>query len=281
MTQLATPAAGQVVAQEEAPVTPVEQPLIAGKYKDEAAFFNGLNEIRGARGLPKLNTVGVGEGKPYAKIDDAVAEYSKLAGGQIQPASTFKDEDGFDAILTAAGLKPEELQNAFIKDGKLADAHYAAIKKAVPGVTKAMIDGQFKTAHELAKVQTEQRAKATEAVIADVYGLYGGKDQYESAFKATFGTLNADHQKDLARRLDDPMLALGAARELKAIHEAAHGPKSPAMVMGGLPAPAGPATTAEEHLALRAAARRGDAAAQARVNATPLELIESWQAKGR
>lgn len=265
--------AGTGVVTPPAAVTPPVTPptKVWDKFDSPDAAWKGLNEIRKTRGLPAVKPEG------YSSIDEAGTEYRTLAGNKLAPETQpLPDTAGYAEIFAAANLDQKALGEKWVKNGKLDDADYAALKAVMPGATKAVIDQHYKAERAIAESLAKEFNSRRQQAQQRAQDIAGGETQFKTlmAFK---DSLPEERKKNLAERLDSFDLFEGAMLEIKAEHERQTGASiQRPLVMGGMPAPMTGANTFEEWTALKAAARKGDAVARARLDATPPEKVMAF-----
>jgi hypothetical protein len=261
-----------------------EQQPLAGKYKTAEDLEAGYREASKTIGVPLPATVRLhGEGGMFADISALEAGYKDLESkiGKIKspaPATTtasgppkidppptppatgtFND---VESILKAANLKPEELSEAWSKNGSLTEQQYAALGKL--GYTRGVVDHTMK-AEAAAAAAAEITGKQ---ISADAERIAGGADQLKSLL--TWGqSLPQARVEDLNRRLANPNLYAGALVELQAEYTKSVGSGNSRPLVSG--SGISPATLdAKELNALVDKAKAGDAAARTAIkNFTP------------
>jgi hypothetical protein len=277
--------ADQEVAASTAPTAeaPKAPELIAGKYKDEAAFQQGFGELLKSRGVPlPEKAVLYGDGGTFASRDAAIAFYNHVAGAPAKPpeapaAPQYGDDADYGTILKTAGVDLQAVSEKFAKDGKLSDADYAAIKKAIPGATKKVIDDQFATAHEAFKLRNEAHAKFQSEVKTRFDSIMGGDDQAKNVMEFV-KTLPEKVVADLDRRLKDPDLWEGAALEIRSMYDRKTGADkiAPLLAGGNVTAPR-QISSAEDLINIQRRRRQGDQEAEAIFRATPEHVLLRFQ----
>lgn len=305
MSEEATPQEQQSTPPQEQAQQQQEETLLAGKFRTPEALAQGYNEIRGKLGMPMLPTdqpltgeggiftntqaleriyrdheTMLGQRKQAGPPAEAPQEPAEESPGKLeipdQPEATPDDVD-VAGILQKASLTSEDITQQWTENGKLTDDQYAAIKKAVPGVTNAMIN-QFieyqSAAHQL-QATTAQQAVTKAAEIA------GGEQQLNNMLQWA-SDLPAPQKTDLNRRLQDPQLYQGAMLELKGLYEMQNGKSG--MVSGGTstasPSTAGFSTPTEMRNAMAESAKKfgsfdKDAALVQRLQNTPPHIRRS------
>lgn len=281
---MAESAAAPVQAAPTPGAAPPQPDLIAGKFKDEAAFQQGAAELFKHRGVPlPEKAVLYGEGGFFRDREAAVKFYSHVQGTPTpevpqQPAAPqYGDDADYGTILKTAGVDLQAVSEKFARDGKLSDADYAAIKKALPGATKKVIDDQFATAHEAFKLKNEAHVKFQSEVKTRFDSIMGGDAQASNVMEFV-KTLPEKVVADLDRRLKDPDLWEGAALEMRSMYDRKTGAdKIAPLVTGGLVTAPRPITSPEELIDVMRRRRKGDQEAEARFRATPQSVLETLQ----
>lgn len=267
-------------------VTPPPEPpkLIAGKFKDEAAFQQGFREIQKSLGLPDLpaDKPVFGDGTPFATLDAAVGAYKHFEGlygrRQVKPPAAptdplqikppeqqaLPDDADVNAIVTRAGLKGEDIRASFAADGKCTDEQYAALKKQ--GIPKAAVD-------QYLRAQTVAEAAVVSQVLAKAEQFAGGKEQLENVKTWMATNIPADELEQLnAQVKTNPaffpvMIQIGMARK-----SAGLGASNGTMTTGS-GTPTTGITTKAEWRKYAALAERGDAGAIALIKSTPMDRL--------
>ena len=288
----------------ETNASPKGEVTFAGKFKTPEALETGYREVRKTiaekHGLDTIpdNAVLVGDKglfKDHAALEAAYKKTERLVGVATEPPKNkaetppkdaglgikpnevpLEDEDvDLPATVSKAGLKMDELEKQFAEHGKLTDEQYAAIKKVRPGMSKRDIndvaEGLAAKGALRQRVVTELRGKIVEMV--------GGEQQLETLRNEEVAKeyLTPAEIKDFNRRIEDPALALGAYSELNRRY-AAHvqkGGNGGSPVAGDGIRSTGPIKSAAEFRELSRKSAMGDAAATARIMATPNDVLES------
>jgi len=156
----------------------------AGKYDTPEAFEKGLREGAKAAGMPISDKAKVyGEGGMFANVKEAEEGYkaieraitaknkpepktpaAPMPGDKVEPESQIDEDADLETVLTKAGLSPSEIGLTFMNDGKLKDDQYAAIRKALPGATKKMIDTVMATQIQLGKAEWDNATTAAATI---------------------------------------------------------------------------------------------------------------------
>lgn len=269
--------------------TPDEPVKFAGKYESEEAFAKGLTEVRNALGLKTGETV-IGDGGEYSSVEAAEAAYRDLAVLARQKPEPKPDEEvkpldvgdepeidqdmGVDAIVEKAGLDLEELEKAYLDNGKLSDEQYEALQKIQPGFTRRMIDDMARGRMATREVQNAETA----AIRREAAEMVGGDDALDNLLANARQFTPADEIDDIRERLAKKGGFKGAIRDLMEHHKNAVGAGKAEPLIKGTPAPAGNtgATKPAEFADLMRRASAGDAAAIAKIHATPDSLVKQW-----
>lgn len=259
--------------------------LIANKYKDQPAFEAGIRELYKARGIPLAEGRElIGEKGRWSNTDEAVAEYNFLAANRMESAAgnPLADDDDLTGLLSKAGIKPDEFSARWLKEKKIAPEDLASIKKVAPWMTAKLGDQIVTSIYEAEQIKAHELARIQQAAKSRALEIAGGPEQLDTLRNKYLPSLPGPIKEDLNRRLADVNLYEGAMEELKRMYEKTWGgAASVPMVMGhGLGSGPPQITTSDELLAAMKARRSGDAAAAARIAATPPETIKRLQRKG-
>lgn len=222
----------------DAPATPAPEqkaPLLAGKYADQAGLEKGIREARKAAGfevIPDKLPI-IGEDGLFADTAAAEREYKRLDqiinakkpdGATKPPALTIGEEAkggekppedaSVNDILDKAGIKFEEAEAEFTKNGKLSDEQLKAIRKNHPWMSHNI-------AVQLAKAELSERKLAN---IADQQSMHeaasavGGMEQLDALVKNAGAFVPKDQQPELQKMLNNPKQRVLAVRMLKQMH---------------------------------------------------------------
>jgi len=267
----APPGAAPVIPPPEAP-----KPY-AGKYADESAFRNGLNEARKMSGLDPLSEKVklIGEDGVFATRESAEKEYGKYvsfgskgkapeAAPTTQPlviGGELTDSDGPDQILSRAGLDKKDIAEQFTKEGKLTDDQYAKIRKVNPGYGRAIADKIVAGEIALAKIQQME----LNAVLSDAAAPFGGIEQFKTFLKEVAPQfLSTEQAAYFTQQLNNSKTAAMAAKTLKVMHAEHVGTAGTKPIASGAPGAKLPTpTTAAELDNLMKKAMAGDNTAMA------------------
>lgn len=284
MSQVATP---PVVSAPPSPVatpTPPSAPL-AGKYADQAALEKGIREAWTKVGLPGLPAEGsplIGQGAMFGSVDDAVAGYKKIerliapsanqptppatppapALPQIgEPASATDEDMTTVGLIQKAGLNGNDVMAQFGKDGKLTDEQYAAIRKAHPGVSKAMLNEHLALLHrDFSRTIAEVKSKASE--------MAGGEQKFQTLLAWAGSQYKGEELANMNRMLADPTTTVAAVKIMLHDYATSGGTTQTKPIIAGAPgAPTGKPANAAEMAALMARVQSGDPSAIATLNA--------------
>lgn len=268
----------------ETPPEPVKK--FAGKYETQEAFAAGINEARKKLGLDEAEVFG--DKGLYASPESAERGYRELTtlmrkvAPSKEPAEEMKlgeepkpDEGAKtpEQIVEKAGLKWDEVQERFLKDGTLDDAEYKAIQKIRPGLSRELIDAMAQGM--VAKAQVVNQARSQ--MRGEAATIVGGDDNLAALLAAAPSFVPADEKDAFNARLADPKHYKGALRDLMHMHAEAVGAGKAKPLASGT-ASAGPsvAKDASEWGRLLRAAANGDEDARRKIHNTPIATIEKW-----
>lgn len=218
------PAEGESVDGGESAGDAVAAGTIAGKFKDEAAFNQGFDEL-----AKKLGLEGLVRGD-FENVDAKVAAYNKMqselgkrAGKgptklEVNPAD---QADGIDvtinSVLAEAKLDGVELAKQWEEHGELTAEQYAAFDKI--GLPKTLVNEVIHLRQIAAQHEGQQRLGAVEEAAT----MLGGKEQLETVLGWAAKNLGEDELADVNARLDDAKRWKGAILELEARYTKAAG----------------------------------------------------------
>lgn len=258
-----------------------KETLIAGKYKDQAAFETGIRELYKTRGIPLAEGRElIGEKGRWSSVDEAETEYKFLASHRLENGAEnpLSDDDDLQGILKKAGIKAEDFTAKWSEGKKISDDHFAAIKKVAPSMTRKLAEETVASIYKAQQIEAEQLARIQMDVKNRAISIAGGEEQLNTLLNHFAPTLPPAIIQDLQRRLDDPQLAEGAVQELATRYQNKHGTNAVPIVLGsGIPSGPGPITNASELASVMEARRRGDKVAIARFNATPKSVLDTLQ----
>lgn len=279
------------------PVTPATPPVakLAGKYDDAEALGKGYRELRKTMGLDVP-----AEDKPLFGGDTGALEgaYKDLETlhGKLKAAPKAEPKPGELAIKpvetkpptnpnqvvgsvfgitdpAAAEARAYELGEKWTKAGALDADDYA--KFEAKGFPRAMVDSYMQGQQALAAQAAGQRT----AALAEGVKVAGGEEQHNNLRAWAAHNVPPAELDRLGKLVEaDPafyptMMEIIANRHRQAVA----GGKAQPLITGSAPGGVGgPATSNAEFLKLLQAAREGDTAALARVNATTPEQVAKW-----
>lgn len=199
------------------------------------------------------------------------AEGVKIPDAPALTTPEIPDDAGVDTILKAAGLDIKDTTAAYIKDGKLTDDQYAALRKSNSLLTKTVVN-EFLSAQRanaaLAQVQSAQFQSQAAA-------LAGGEQKLQLLLQSAAG-MDKDKKAELNARLAKN--DLGAIKELMVdfgMSNGTAGSRPLVSASGAAPGSAsGFATATEMHTAMQEAKKKfgswdKDPSFMARYNNTP------------
>lgn len=285
------------------PPTPPGQPNLqyAGKYATVEALEQGYREIRKPLGLSELpaDSKLFGDGgmfrdvkaleSAYRDMDTLLSSRSKPAEKPTPPGDGLSipqddpkagepapEPSDFDVpeIITKAGLKPEDLEQAWTEKGDLTPEQYAAIRKAQPGLTNATIKAIARGMAAEAALHASQQAQ----IKAEATSIAGGQQQLEALLAFAKTEFSGAERADLNRRLADPALFKGALQQITAAHREKVGAGKAQPLINGGPGVAHSVASADDILKLRRRANSGDQSALAALNALPAKTYAELMA---
>ena len=161
-----------------------QEGLLAGKYKSPKDLEKAYLELQKKQG----------EESGLGKLDQETTEEETSEPDQLDPA-TFYTEDGSVNYETATevygdqvtkqfkdnGIDPFKMNEYFVENnGTLNDEMYADLNKA--GFNKTMVDSYLEGVRQQVGIETAQTESApmlTDAEVAEVHAIAGGKQGYE------------------------------------------------------------------------------------------------------
>ena len=161
-----------------------QEGLLAGKYKSPKDLEKAYLELQKKQG----------EQSGLGKLDQETTEEETSEPDQLDPA-TFYTEDGSVNYETATevygdqvtkqfkdnGIDPFKMNEYFVENnGTLNDEMYADLSKA--GFNKAMVDSYLEGVRSqvgFETAQTESAPMLSDAEVAEVHSIAGGKQGYE------------------------------------------------------------------------------------------------------
>ena len=264
-----------------APVQPAPTPgaappqpeLIAGKFKDEAAFQQGARELFKHRGVQVADNAPVyGEGGYFANKDAAVTFYKALAGNSPAPAPApeYADTD-IDGLFKAIGLDTAKFGENLVKtksidDESLKKFQSIEVKGAdgkLYGLNKEALNDIFAGRVEAAQIKAERAREVQEQTKQAAFKIAGGsQENYDRLMTWAKSNIPDAELATYAAKLNDtnPQNALDAVRVIKARYDEKNGVGSP--IVGSMPSTSYPVPTDYDGFkALRQKAMAGDPAA--------------------
>lgn len=253
------------------PETPPAPPPPAADAVDIPAKFKNADGTPNVAALAKsyleLEKKSSAGGNPAAPETPRQSAKDSLLLNENDPGDNLLT---MDLVLKRSGLKPADIEQTWREKGDLTPQQYSALGRA--GFSKDF-------ARQIVKGIAAEAALEEQAVltaVSEAETVAGGKDE--------LGVLRewykANGDKERLARFDaqiknDPKVYPDIARLMLMEYTAKNGTK-PQLVAGEKPASAagGAATSAEEYAKLVKAYARGDQAAKARIEATPLEVIQ-------
>lgn len=161
---------------DKTPVPSGEPKKFAGKYATEADLTKGISEARktlGLKGDIQYGSIEEAE-RAYGDFDALINSRKKPDAPtalEIKPGEPeLSDDLDIDGVLAKAGLKGDELAQAYVENKRLSDEQYAALKKQ--GYPKKVVDAMIGSQVAIMSTRVE---KATEAAIK----IAGGEEQHE------------------------------------------------------------------------------------------------------
>lgn len=177
----------------------------AGKYDTPEAFEKGFREGSAKAGFGISEKAKLyGDGGVFADIKAAEDAYKNIermitAKGQSSGTTTtttqnasvplpqeqvVDDDADLDAIIKKAGLSSGDIGRAFLENGKLTEDQYAAIKKAMPGATKKVIDTVIGAQAQAAKAKWQDS-------IGKAQQIAGGDSELKNLMQWAKGNIDA------------------------------------------------------------------------------------------
>ena len=213
--------------------------------------------------------------KGYKELESQFHKTRPTKPGEMRiEAPEVPDDADIPTLIDKAGLDQSELEAHWAEHGKLADEHYAAIRKARPSLSRR--DVEFIAEGLAAKASL--RAIQMQTVRTECEAVVGGKTQFESLLRQAAMFVPESEQKGINAMLANPSTAKAAVRVLMQMHAEAAGAGKAKPLIGGSAAPSvgGGARSMEDYQSLMAAAARGDKSARSRIMATDAASIAEW-----
>lgn len=258
-----------------APPAPEPAPLILGKFKTQADLESAYKSLE-----QKLHA-------PQAPPAATATPDNGLDLSSIPAAPAAPEVRSVEAVITKAGLKPEDLSKTFTEKGTLTDDQFKAFESA--GYSRKdvtdYIAGQAARA-QLASIRAE-------TILSDIHAQVGGQQQWDT-IRRGLSHLPEARKKDISERLKDPNRYIGALHEAVTEYNNRHGTAGSRVLITGsptgapvrIPGYAGPAagfTNIQEIAAAVSASRanfadplhptQGDPAINARLAVTDKSII--------
>jgi major membrane immunogen (membrane-anchored lipoprotein) len=255
------------------PVAAPPQPeLIAGKFKDEAAFQQGARELFKHRGVQVADNAPVyGDGGIFANKDAAVTFYKAMAGAAPAPQQPEYVDADIDGVFKAIGLDTAKFGENLVKNKSIDDDSlkaFASIEvKGKDGkvykLNKDALNDIFVGRVEAAQIKAERTREVVEQTKQAAFKIAGGsQENYDRLMTWAKSNIPEGELATYAAKLNDtnPQNALDAVRVLKARYDEKNGGGSP--VIGTMPSNVAPIPrNYDEFKALRQRAMAGDPAA--------------------
>lgn len=228
-----------------AQTTPPAQPaqdwtsVVPAKYKRDtmeatlAELSKGYAALESKLGAPKE--------KPAENPDALKIPEEK----PVQAPAPIDDDASPAAILEQAGLKQEDVVNAWKEHGSLTPEQYAALRNRF-GVNKAAVDQYLRGQQAEAELATREQA----SIRASAIEIVGGEAQLKSLLETARDFVPADEIDDINARLANPRSYKGALRDLLDYKQKKDGKK---IVSGAMPAGAPQTSAFRTQVEMRAA----------------------------
>lgn len=284
----ATPATPATPTTPPATPTPATETKFAGKYATEADLLKGVSEARKALGLNsdiQFSTIKDAEiayrdydaminsrKKPEPKTEAKPTDSLGIKPGEQAPAA---DEDlDIDGVLGKAGLKGDDLAAAFVKEGKLSDEQYAALKKV--GYPRKVVDAIVGS--QVAIMETKVTTAKTKAIE-----IAGGEQQHEQLRAWAAKNMEPEWLQKYTDRIAKDPAAYVEMIEIVAAKHARQNGGGGEVIQGTAASPSNPtafATPTEMRQAIRESQKKfgdwsKDAALMKRLAATPKSIKNS------
>jgi hypothetical protein len=263
---------------------PPQPELIAGKFKDEAAFQQGARELFKHRGVQVADNAPVyGDGGYFASKDAAVTFYKALAGNAPAPQPVEYADTDIDGLFKAIGLDTAKFGENLVKNKSIDDDSLKAFGSIevkgkdgkVYKLNKDALNDIFVGRVEVAEIKARESQRFQEQLKQEAHKIAGGEQQYNQMMQWAKSNVDAPTLAKYEQMLSDGNTALDAVRVIKARWSEVNSFAKP--IIGDAPVAAAPIRTADELIEINRLRRRGDIAAQARFDATPLETLRALQ----
>lgn len=275
----------------------------AGKYDSPEELAKGYTEWRKMQGLSEVKTELVGKNGMFATyhaLEQAYLDGQTISRAKSKPkpdekpglrpksedttaADSLKltpeksddaDED-IPSLLAKAGLNAGDIESHFLQHGSLDDAHYKAIQKVRPGLSRAIIDSIARgiALEAKAKIDAIRAARAEMAKMLECE-----PDDLQAKLIVLGKSVPEDERDDIQERLNNPRQWKGAIRDILAFHAEATGSKGDRIVSGtGKPSSSAGAKDRDEYIAaIRKARKTGDIEAHRIIAETPADKAAEW-----
>ncbi len=279
-----------------APVQPAPTPgaappqpeLIAGKFKDEAAFQQGARELFKHRGVQVADNAPVyGDGGYFASKDAAVAFYKALAGNApaSAPAPEYADTD-IDGLFKAIGLDTAKFGENLVKNKSIDDESLKAFGSIevkgkdgkVYKLNKDALNDIFVGRVESAQIKAERAREVQEQTKQAAFKIAGGsQENYDRLMTWAKSNMSESELATYAAKLNDtnPQVALDAVRVIKARYDEKNAGGTP--VIGTMPSHSiAPPKDLAELKELNRRAMAGDILAQRTLKANMAEITRRF-----
>lgn len=266
---------------------PPQPELIAGKFKDEAAFQQGARELFKHRGVQVADNAPVyGEGGYFANKDAAVTFYKALAGNAPAPQPTEYAEADIDGLFKAIGLDTAKFGENLVKNKSIDDDSlkaFASIEvKGKDGkvyrLNKDALNDIFVGRVESAQIKAERAREVQEQTKQAAFKIAGGsQENYERLMTWAKSNLQPDELAAYDARLKDPnpQMALDTVRLIKARYDEKNAGGVP--VIGTMPShSAAPPKDLNELKELNKRAMDGDILAQRTLKAHMADITRRF-----
>ena len=183
-----------------------QENLLAGKYKNAQELEKAYKELESKLGSRDDSDLNINK-------EETESQEEPQEESQVFTKEDFYSEDGSVNYDTANNVYGEQLSNVFKEndidpfqmndyfvenDGTLSDEMYESLEKA--GLNKSLVDSYLDgVRNKVGLQQTEEAPVLSDAEVAEVHSIAGGKDGYEQLMSwATDNLSDAD-----AKNFDD------------------------------------------------------------------------------
>lgn len=266
---------------------PPQPELIAGKFKDEAAFQQGARELFKHRGVQVADNAPVyGDGGIFANKDAAVTFYKAMAGNAPAPQPTEYADTDIDGLFKAIGLDTAKFGENLVKNKTIDDDSLKAFGSIevrgkdgkVYRLNKDALNDIFVGRVEAAEIKAQRAQEVQEQTKQAAFKIAGGsQESYDALMRWASSNLEPEEAKQRSAAItgSDPKAALDAVRLIKARYDEKNGGGSP--IVGNPPSPVRPISSVDDLIEVNRLRRRGDKAAQARFDATDIAVLQDLQ----